>query len=209
MNVLGKVQEGGWNAPAAVYRATFEGVRPFETDKPKMGRGGKPMEPGVIWEFRITAGEFAGKVISRVTAATPTTKNACGTFIEGLRGRPLVLGEQPDVSAYVGQQFLVTVGKRREGDGTYPTGVCRDTPSANGTPAAVAPPSAAPAGPPPPPPSFWVMRGPGDIPLMSSTELHDFIAVGKHDPATVRVCPADSKEWTTAAAVGFSLDPAF
>jgi hypothetical protein len=103
--------ESLYGAPAGVYEARFLGVEPMRDDgTPRLGRDGKPMPPGVEWNFEIVAGQYTGRRVGRITSSTPTAKNACGTLLDGLLGRRVGVGERVEVSPHVGKMFQVVLG---------------------------------------------------------------------------------------------------
>jgi hypothetical protein len=104
--------ESLYGAPADVYDVKFLGIEPMrDNGAPRLGRDGKPMPPGVEWRFEIISGPHAGKLVTRITSTTPTPKNACGTLLDGLLGRPVGIGEPVDTDAYVGKLFRAVVSQ--------------------------------------------------------------------------------------------------
>jgi hypothetical protein len=147
--VMFKVKESKFGAPAGIYVGEFLGIQPMKDDgKPRLNRDGKPMEPGVEWQFKITEGEQAGQIVGRITSLEPTTKNACGTLLSGLVGHVVRADEQIDPAGYVGRRYQIVIGHSKESpEKTYVTQI-----HAVAGGGASAPPSAppAPTGPRPP-----------------------------------------------------------
>jgi hypothetical protein len=103
--------ESQYGAPAGVYPVTFLGVDAMRDDgKPRIGRDGKPMAPGIEWRFSITTGPYAGRLVTRITSTTPTARNACGALLDGILGRPAAFGETADIAAFIGKPYRVVVG---------------------------------------------------------------------------------------------------
>lgn len=162
-----KCRESKFGAPAGIYLGRFVGVKPFVGDgKPRLGRDGKPMGPAVEWQWEITAGEQKGQFVGRITAADPTTKNACGTLLSGLMGRPIRPDEEFDPDECIGQVYQVVISPSKEDpDKTQVTQVVLSqgsarpaTPSARPAPASPAPRPAAKA--PPPKPALGAQPSP-------------------------------------------------
>src|SRR5262245_12097687 len=104
-------EDSRFGAPGGVYQARFLGDGPMKAndDKPKMGRDGRPMPPGRLWELEITEGEHKGKIVSRITAMIPTAQNSCGTILDGIVGRTVAVGEKINTDDYIGRIYTVTV----------------------------------------------------------------------------------------------------
>ena len=131
-----------YGAPAGLYRAKFLGAK--ADTHPEYGAGLK-------WEFEITEGPSAGKVVSRTTSPVPTSKNACGKMLQMLTGGVAALNQEFDLDRFVGQLFQVMVEANSTGNGTRVgsvmplAGAAAPPPQ---QPAAAAPPSGRPAPPP-------------------------------------------------------------
>jgi hypothetical protein len=91
--------------PAGSYVAKFLGVEATEPNQ---------YGPGIRWNFEIVSGPQVGAHIGRPTGVKPTPKNKCGQFLIGISGKS-VLGEEIDLSAYVGRNYLIVVVNRPEG----------------------------------------------------------------------------------------------
>ena len=143
-----------YGAPAGLYRAKFLGAK--ADTHPEYGAGLK-------WEFEITEGPSAGKVVSRTTSPVPTSKNACGKMLQMLTGGVAALNQEFDLDRFVGQLFQVMVEANSTGNGTRVGSVMplagaaapppqqpAAAPAAAGRPA---PPPARPPAPPPAPPT--------------------------------------------------------
>jgi hypothetical protein len=189
--------------------------------RPRLNRDGKPMEPGVEWQFKITEGEQAGQIVGRITSLEPTTKNACGTLLSGLVGHVVRADEQIDPAGYVGRRYQIVIGHSKESpEKTYVTqihavagGGASAPPSAPPAPTGPRPPAA-----PPPPPaddagaqpkdwdvrSYWVQTEAGKPPeLKSGAQISDWMIENGRDPKTVKVMTQDqSSGWKTADSFG-------
>lgn len=91
--------------PAGSYLAKFLGVEATEPNQ---------FGPGIRWNFEIAAGPHTGTKIGRPTGTKPTLKNKCGQFLIGVSGKS-VMGEEIDLSAFVGTVYLIVVVQRPEG----------------------------------------------------------------------------------------------
>ena len=97
------LSKGG--VPAGSYVAKFVGVEPSEPNQ---------YGPCIRWNFEVVTGPHAGTKLGRPTGTKPTIKNKCGQFLIGLSGKS-VLGEEIDLSQYVGKNYLIVVVNRPEG----------------------------------------------------------------------------------------------
>ncbi len=79
---------------AGEYTATFKGCEDVET---QYGAGAR-------FIFEVD-----GTTISRITKPQATMANATGRIIAGMSGKSLSQGEEVDLDALVGKQFLITV----------------------------------------------------------------------------------------------------
>lgn len=114
MTLLRK-KESKFGAPSGIYVGKFLGLSPMKDNgTPRLGRDGKPMEPGVEWQFEVTEGDYAGQIVGRITSAVPTTKNACGTLLDGLVGRTVAADEDVDVDQYKGHAYQIVIGPSKE-----------------------------------------------------------------------------------------------
>jgi hypothetical protein len=180
---------------------------------PRVGRDGKPMEPGIEWQFEITDGPQAGQIVGRITSAVPTTKNACGTLLAGLVGRLVQPDEEVDPDQYRGRTYQIVIAHSKESpEKTYVTQI-HGAGGAAPAPAAASPAPAAPKGPPPKAPAptppvprkFWVQLGEGDPVEMTSLEIDDHLQGSKTKPQDLACMTHDqSSGWKTAADFGFT-----
>src|SRR5262245_30912045 len=118
------MQESKFGAPAGFnYVGKFLGLKSLPEDTARVGRDGKPMPPGVEWQFEITqdpdhSGEFVGKIVGRITSPDPTTRNACGTLLSGLVGVsiPEMLSSRLDYNPgdYVGQSYQLVISRQKD-----------------------------------------------------------------------------------------------
>ena len=92
---------GGDPMDVGAHVAKFLGVKKVTSDKYEGERR--------RWEFEITAGQFAGRLITALTDLVPSTVNHCGVIIAGLIGRPLATKDRPAqlVNEAVGKVYLV------------------------------------------------------------------------------------------------------
>ena len=91
--------------PAGSYVAKFVGVQPSEPNQ---------YGPGLRWTFEIVAGPHAGSKVSKTTGTNPTPKNQAGKMLIALSGKT-VMGEEIDLAACVGKNYLLVVVNRPEG----------------------------------------------------------------------------------------------
>ncbi len=94
--------------PVGGYQGVFVGVEATEN---QYGQGLK-------WQWRITSGEHSGKIVQRITGASPSPKNACGKMLAALAGRMLTAGEPVDLAAYADRTYTIVVSSGGEGSGT-------------------------------------------------------------------------------------------
>jgi hypothetical protein len=107
--------ESKFGAPADVYVGKFKGVSQMKDEgKPRLGKDGNPMEPGIEWQWEITEGEFRGQLVGRITGSTPTTKNACGTLLDGVLDRKANIGEDTDPNSMIGKLYRVVVSPSKD-----------------------------------------------------------------------------------------------
>jgi hypothetical protein len=95
--------------PAAIYRATF--VQVVKTTHPEYGDGAR-------FDFKVKGGEHDGRIASRTTKMTPSSKNTCGKIMAGILGRAIAPGEKVSLVPYVGREFTIVVGAAPSGTGT-------------------------------------------------------------------------------------------
>jgi hypothetical protein len=101
--MLLKVSSGG--VPAGSYLSKFVGVEGITND----------YGPGLSWQWEILNGPHIGQSVRRITTVTPTSKNACGKILAGVIGQTLTVGDELDLSTFVGKTFLVVVGETERG----------------------------------------------------------------------------------------------
>jgi hypothetical protein len=139
--MLMQKSESEFGAPAGIYQAEFLGTFELADEKPRLGRDGKPMPPAIEWRFKIVAGKFASRIVSRITSKRPTAKNSCGVLLDGVAGRSIAVGEGFDPDSMVGQVYQVVVDKSATNpDRTQVASVFRSGPSATTTVANSSPP---------------------------------------------------------------------
>jgi hypothetical protein len=101
--MLLKVSAGG--VPVGSYHARFTGVEAVNNE----------FGDGLRWNFEITAGTNAGRIVSRTTAKTPTPRNTCGKLLSGITGKPLTIGGEFELAAFAGRPYLVVVTEGQTG----------------------------------------------------------------------------------------------
>lgn len=208
-----KLKMTEFGAPKGIYLAKFLGLKAFETAK--VGRDGKPMEPGMEWQFEIIEdtdhdGAYVGVRVGRITSQTPTAGNACGQLLGGLVDRKIDLNEEIDPDAFTGQLYRVTIaGQRDNPEKTQVIQIDRwrkvAVPAANGPPprpgTTIRPPPPRPVN--PPVLRYWIETGQGDPTLMATHEVNAYLAEHKLAPATVAACQENTDAWKTLADYGF------
>jgi hypothetical protein len=105
MRCLVKLILSNGSVPAGSYVAKFLGIEPTEPNQ---------FGEGIRWKFEVVSGPHAGARISRTTGTKPTLKNQCGKLLIAVSGKSS-LGEEIDLSAYVGRTYLIVVVQRPEG----------------------------------------------------------------------------------------------
>src|SRR5262245_1606200 len=103
-------EQSQFGAPSGEYRGEFLGVAdlPEAANGARKGRDGSDMGPAVRWEFRITQGEYSGRVVSRISPKKVTANNICSRLLRGVLGRELSPGEKLRVSQCVGQPYTIS-----------------------------------------------------------------------------------------------------
>jgi hypothetical protein len=91
--------------PAGPHTGEFLGVEPFENEH----------GPGVKWRWKVTEGQHAGGIATRITGLKPTPKNSCGKMLVALLGRTPTEGERIDPASYVGKRYLIVVEATQSG----------------------------------------------------------------------------------------------
>lgn len=97
------VSSGG--VPAGSYLSKFVGVERITND----------FGPGLVWQWEVVSGPHAGQKVTRITTVSPTPKNVCGKMLAGVIGKPLSAGEEIDLSACVGKNYLTVVAETDRG----------------------------------------------------------------------------------------------
>jgi hypothetical protein len=95
--------------PAGAYPGEFVGAEPTPPNEEK----GYPA--GIKWTWKITSGEFAGRLASRITGARPSAKNACGKILNALVGKTVGEGESIKLTDYVGRKYTLIVQAAENG----------------------------------------------------------------------------------------------
>jgi hypothetical protein len=105
--------ESKFGAEPGLYAAKFRGVIELrDNGSPRLGKDGKPMPPGIEFQFEIvTAGPFQGNIVSRITSKTPTMKNSCGRMLDGLAGRALGINESFNVDTCIGRTYQILIDR--------------------------------------------------------------------------------------------------
>jgi hypothetical protein len=101
----GKVKAAG--APVGNYPATFSDA--FEM--PETGNGYGPAMK-LVWTLDD------GQEATRICPLVPTARNATGKLLAGLLGRQLEPNADWDITACVGQRYLIVVEMSESGNGT-------------------------------------------------------------------------------------------
>jgi acyl-homoserine lactone acylase PvdQ len=102
-SMLLKITAGG--VPAGSYHAIFKNAEAVTND----------YGPGLRWIFEVVGGPHAGQTASRTTTQSPTTQNSCGKLLSGITGKPLSIGVEFELSAYIGKAYLIVVGEGKTG----------------------------------------------------------------------------------------------
>jgi hypothetical protein len=108
-----RMKESKFGAPVGVYVAKFLGIQPMKNES-KVGRDGKPMGPAVEWQFEIVEGDHVGQIVGRITPAEPTSRNICGTLLNGLFGRTISPEEDVDTDPFIGKLYQVVISPGKE-----------------------------------------------------------------------------------------------
>jgi hypothetical protein len=144
---------GKFGASEGQHVAKFLGVTMMPTHDdagkllpPKIGQDGKPMEPGMSWEFEVAEGPDKGKIASRISGKHPNPKNIAGRLMAAVSGKYLKPGVAINLDQYVGKLYLITVEPTSTGKGTRISDTPAPSPYTGASPAANPPAS---SGPPP------------------------------------------------------------
>lgn len=223
--MLMQMKESKFGAPEGVYLGKFLGVQLMKDDGvPRLGRDGRPMEPGMEWQWEITddpdgRGASVGQIVGRITSQAPTTKNACGQLLRGVLGRAVGAGEQVELDDYVGHLYRITIGRSQynpEKLQVLQVGAVKTGPAV--APAPAAPPKAPgapprpPARPAVPPPAlrYWVQTEAEDPILMPIPEIVSWLQKSKATPSEVSAIPEDQQGgWKTLADFGLNAEAPF
>jgi hypothetical protein len=211
---------GKFGASEGQHVAKFLGVTMMPTHDdagkllpPKIGQDGKPMEPGMSWEFEVAEGSDKGKIASRISGKHPNPKNIAGRLMAAVSGKYLKPGVEINLDQYVGKLYLITVEPTSTGKGTRISDTPAPSPYTGAAPAASPPAS---SGPPPrrgttnagkPAPAFyWVETNPDADPIKVA-DLRKFFTEneGKLDARTCLVCPDGGSEYKAAVDFDSSL----
>lgn len=216
--------DGKFGAPEGTYLCRYLGS--VEKTHPEYG-------PGLEWQFEVVEGAEKGKIVSRTTAPSPTTKNSCGAVLKQLAGGVIELGREVDEAQFVGKFYTVMVGPNSTGNGTRvetlmphagaapaglppppaPKAAYQESTPSGGNGAGRPPASRPPAGGPPPRKAagklFWA-HWPGEAnpePAMAPSESINARIQRDHiDPAELQLCPEGGSDWRPASELGFE-DP--
>lgn len=198
-----------FDVPVGKYVAVFDGVT-LKEPSGKLDEKGKPMPPGMTWDFTITQGEHAGKKVDRLTGRTPTPKSACGKMLAAISDEVLKDGAEIDLGQFYGKTYRITVeegngDRTRLSDSPAPVRM-HDTPAAppaKGPPKPPAKPKAKPAA-----DSKWMLHDPaaGEYVAKTGAEVEQFMDEHKFEAVAVFVYPDDGAdhEPKTADAFGFT-----
>lgn len=106
MSLQFQIESGGSTVPTGAFRVKFIGVEDFNHDE---------FGDGLRFQFEVIGGDHAGEETSRVTGIRPTPKNALGKMLAGLTGGGLEVGQDVDLEACVGKEFLANVAETKSG----------------------------------------------------------------------------------------------
>lgn len=201
-----------FDVPVGKYTARFTGVT-LKDPSGKLDEKGKPMPPGMTWDFTIVGGEHDGKQVDRLTGRTPTPKASCGKMLAAISDEVLKDGTEVDLGQFVGKLYRITV---EEGNGD------RTRLSDSPAPVRMYDNAAAPAGKSPPKPpappskpkakpaadSRWMLHDPatGEYAAKTGAEVEKFLDEHKFEASAVWCYPDDGTEHEpkTADAFGFA-----
>lgn len=187
-----------YDVPVGKYTARFTGVT-LKDPSGKLDEKGKPMPPGMTWDFTIVGGEHDGKTVDRLTGRTPTPKASCGKMLAAISDEVLKDGTEVDLGQFVGKMYRITV---EEGNGD------RTRLSDSPPPVRIydnAAPASAPKPPPKPPAkpkakpngdSKWMLHDPaiGEYVSKTGAEVEKFLDENKFEAAAVFVYPDDGSD---------------
>lgn len=214
-----KMRESKFGAPAGVYQARFEGLKLMEAQNPpRLGRDGRPMPPGMEWQFTVLGGEQDGQVIGRITGTEPTTKNSCGMLLSGMFGRAIQPDEDLDPNQFRGQTFEVVVGRSKDDpnktyiiqiNGPPRPGITRPPAAA---PSALPPRPVGPVAPPAPkssaaikdaPPERYWIDDDGNVSIVTADQVRNMVtAMGVAPEKIILMTEDKASGWKTAAEFG-------
>jgi len=98
---------GGVSLPEGTYYGEFVAVDKTE-NKFQADKG------ALRWDWKVTQGEFAGKIMSRTTGDKPGPDNACGRILIGLLGKTPAANETINIKACVGRKYICQVAKAKD-----------------------------------------------------------------------------------------------
>lgn len=182
--------------PDGKYLAKFTGCtlrEPQPGEAPKMGMDGKPMPPGMTWDFEILSGPEekpdpanVGKRCDKLTGRVPTPKSGCGKMLAAIADTVLKDGVEVDIANYIGKTYRITVVENRVSESPGPQRDHNHAPiSTSGAPILNGS-----TGPVPEPNGRWdVYDGHNAIRNQSTAEVEAMIAAGAK-PASLTIKPA-------------------
>lgn len=198
-----------YEMPDGKYLARFMGVT-LRDATGQTGQDGKPLPPGMTWDFEIAEGESAGKKADKLTGRMPTPKSACGKFLAAIADTVLKDGVEVDIDNYRGKFYRITVIDNRVSDSPPPVRVYQDAaPAGPQPPRPPAPPQVAAVDPPAADTKWDVYGLSGKWEEMDARGVQKWIVDNSFHAEQVFVKPAgaDQGAMQPAARFGFSSDP--
>lgn len=204
-----------YDVPVGKYTARFTGVT-LKDPSGKLDEKGKPMPPGMTWDFVIVGGEHDGKQVDRLTGRIPTPKASCGKMLAAISDEVLKDGAEVDLGQFVGKLYRITVeesngDRTRLSDSPAPVRIYDERPMAPAAPGAGKTPPKPPAGKPKAKPaseSKWMLHDPaaGEYVAKTGAEVEKFLDENKFEASAVFVYPDDGTDPDpkTADAFGFN-----
>ena len=95
--------------PVGAYTGTFVGIDEVPANEEK-GYG-----PGYLFQWKIDAGTYAGRIVPRTTGQKIHAKTNCGKMLSALAGRQLAEGENFRLSDYVSKRYTIVVATGANG----------------------------------------------------------------------------------------------
>jgi hypothetical protein len=89
--------------PIGAYTGTFVGIEEVPANVEK------DYGPGYLFQWKIDAGPYAGRIVPRTTGQKIHAKTNCGKMLSALAGRQLPEGETFRLSDYVGRRYTIVV----------------------------------------------------------------------------------------------------